>query len=172
MLIHCVKHLAGTPFLLHQSEENFVRQFFISVLHFEKLMETGLLYLGFLYSSFLSLLFWAILMSPLTICPWFASVNCHVVQLQGKLFIFSKISLVSNVFINSFWLNILDRIVLVNVYTVEICSVLLNCVGKLFFTFLSFIILLMFIMSIPLFTKGNLIKFFGLVLVVFDAGGL
>ena len=41
MLIHCVKHVTGTPFLLHQSEENFVRLFFISVLHFEKLMETG-----------------------------------------------------------------------------------------------------------------------------------
>ena len=65
---------------------------------------------------------------------------------------------------------ILDRIVLVNVYTVEICSVLLNCVGKLFFTFLSFIILLMFIMS--MFTKCNFIKFFGLVLVVFYTGGL
>ena len=163
MLIHCVKHLTGTPFLLHQSEENFVRLFYISVLHFEKLMEAGSLFLGPLHSSFHSLLFWTIRMSPLTICPWFASVNGDVVQLPGKLFIFSKMSLVSNVFINSLWLNILDRIVLVNVYTVEICSVLLNCVGKLFFTFLSFIILLMFIMSMPLFTKCNFIKFFGLV---------
>ena len=172
MLVHCVKHLTGTPFLLHQSEENFVRLLLISVLQFQKLMETGSLYLGSLHSSFLSFLFWTIRMSPLTICPWFASVNGDVVQLQGKLFIFSKIALVSNVFINSLWLNILDCIVLVNVYTVEICSVLLICVGKLFFTFLSFIILPMFIMSIPLFTKCNLIKFFGLVLVVLDAGGL
>ena len=121
MLIHCVKHLIGTPFLLHQSEKNFVRLFFISVLHFEKLMETGSLYLGPLHSSFLSLLFWTIRMSPLTICPWFASVNGDVVQLQGKLQ--GKMSLVSNIFINSLWLNILGCIVLVNVYTVEICSV-------------------------------------------------
>ena len=102
-------------------------------------------------------------MSPLTICPWFGSVNGDVVHLQGKL---SQMSLVSNVFINSLWLNILDRVVLVNVHTVEICSALLNCVIKFFFTFLSFIILVMFIMSIPLFTKCNFIKFFGLVLVV------
>ena len=154
-----MKHLAGTPFLLHQSEENFVRLFFISVLQYEKLMETGSLYLGPLHSSFLNFLFWTIRMSPLTICPCFASVNGDVVQLQGKLFILSKMSLVSNSFINSLWLNIVDRIVLVNVYTVEICSVLLNYVGKLFFTFLSFIILLMFIMSMPLFTKCNFIKF-------------
>ena len=140
MLIRCVKHLTGTPFLLHQSGENFGRLFFISVLQFEKLMETGSLYLGPLHSSFLNLLFWTIRMSPLTICPWFASVNGDVVQLQGKLFILSKMPLVSNVFINSLWLNILDRIVLVNVYTVEICYVLRNCVGKLFFTFLSCII--------------------------------
>ena len=158
MLVHCVKHLTGIPFLLHQSEENFVRLFFISVLEFEKLMETGSLYLGPLHSSFLSLLFWTICMSPLIICPWFASVNGDVVQLQGKLFILPKMSLVSNVFINFLCLNILDRIVLVNVYTVEICSVLLNCVGKLFFTFLSFIILPMLIMTMPLFTKCNFIK--------------
>ena len=99
-------------------------------------------------------------MSPLTIRPWFASVNGYVVQLQGKLFILSKMSLVSNVFINSLWLNILDHIVLVNVYTAEICSVLLNCVGELFFTFVSIIILLMFIMSMALFTKCTFIKFF------------
>ena len=159
MLVHCVKHLTGTPFLLHQSEENFVRLFFISVLEFEKLMETGSLYLGPLHSSFLSLLFWTICMSPLIICPWFASVNGDVVQLQGKLFILPKMSLVSNVFINFLCLNILDRIVLVNVYTVEICSVLLNCVGKLFFTFLSFIILPILIMTMPLFTKCNLVRF-------------
>ena len=172
MLIHCVKHLIGTPFLLHQSDENFVRLFFISVLQFEKLMETGSLYLGPLLSSFLNLLFWTIRMSPLTICPWFASVNGDVVQLQVKLFILSKMSLVSNVFINSLWLNILDRIVLVNVYTVEICCDLFNSVGKLYFKFLSFIILLTFIMFMPLFTKCNFIKFLGLVLVVFDPGGL
>ena len=157
MLIHSVKHLTGTPFLLHQSEDNFVRLFFTSVLQFEKLMETGSLYFGPLHSSFLNLLFWTFHMSPVTICPWFGSVNGDFVQLQDKLFILSKMSLVSNVFINSLWLNILDRIVLVNVYTVEICSVLLNCVGKLFFTFLSFIILLMCIMSMPLFTKCNFI---------------
>ena len=170
MLIHCVKHLTGSP--CHQSEENFVRLLFISVLQFEKFMETGSLYLVPLHSSFFNLLFWTIGMSPLTICPCFASVNGDVAQLQGKSFILSKMSLVSNVFINSLWLHILDRIVLVNAYTVEICSVLLTCVGKLFFTFLSFIILLMFIMSMPLFTKCNFIRFFGLVLVVLDAGGL
>ena len=80
-------------------------------------------------------------MSPLKTCPCFGSANGDIVQLQGKLFILSNISLVSNVFISSLWLNILDRIVLVNVYTVEICSLLLNCVGKFFFSFLSFIIL-------------------------------
>ena len=36
-----IKHLTETRFLLHQSEENFVRLFFILVLQFEKLMETG-----------------------------------------------------------------------------------------------------------------------------------
>ena len=76
-------------------------------------------------------------MSPVTICPWFGSVNGDVVQLQGKLFILSKMSLVSNVFINSLWLNILDRIVLVNVYTVKICTVLSNYVNKFFFTYIS-----------------------------------
>ena len=111
-------------------------------------------------------------MSPVTICPWFGSANGDVVQLQGKLLIVSKVSLGSNVFMNSLWLNILDRIVLVNLYTVEICSLLLNCVGNVFSTFLSFIILLMFIMLMPLFTKCNFIKYFGLVLVVFDVGGL
>ena len=74
-------------------------------------------------------------MSPLTICPWLASVNGDAVQLQGNIVQdFSEMSLVSRGFINSLWLNILDRIVLVNVYTVDICSVLLNYVGKLFFT--------------------------------------
>ena len=114
-LIHCVKHLTGTPFLLHESEKNFGRLFFISVLHFEKFMETGSLYLGPLHSSFLSLLFWTIRMSPVTICPWFGSVNGNVVQLRSKSFILFKRSLVSNVFINSLLLNILNRIVLVNV---------------------------------------------------------
>ena len=76
-------------------------------------------------------------MSPVTICPWFGSVNGDVVQLQGKLFILSKMSLVSNVFINSLWLNILDRIVLVNVYTVKICTVLSNYVNNFFFTYIS-----------------------------------
>ena len=60
-------------------------------------------------------------MSPVTMCPWFRFLNGDIVQLQGKLFILSKMSLVSNVFKNSLWLNILDRIILVNVYTVEIC---------------------------------------------------
>ena len=68
MVIHCVKNSTGTPFLLHQSEENFARLFFISVLQFEKLMETGALYLGPFHSSFLNLLFWTIRMSPVTIC--------------------------------------------------------------------------------------------------------
>ena len=111
-------------------------------------------------------------MSPLTICPWFGYVDGDVVQLQRKLIILSKMFLVSNVFINYSWLNILDRTVLVNVYTVEICSVLLNHIGKFFFTFLSFIILLIFIMSMSLFTKCNFVKFFGLILVVLGAGGL
>ena len=123
----------------------FLRLFFISVFQFEKLMETGSLYLGPLHSSFLNLFFWIICMSPVTICPWFGSVNGDVVRLQGKLFILSKMTLVSNVFINSLRLSILGHIVLVNVYTVEILFVLLNFVGKFFFTFLSFIILLMFI---------------------------
>ena len=131
MPIHCVKHQS----LLHQSEENFVRLFFISVLQFEKLIETGSLYFGTLHSSFLNLLFWTIRMSPVTICPWFGSVNGDVVQLQGKLFVLPKMSLVSNVFINSLWLNILDRVALANVYTVEIYSVLMNCVGKFFFIY-------------------------------------
>ena len=135
MPIHCVKHLTETPSLLQQSEENFVRLFFISVLQFEKLIETGSLYFGTLHSSFLNLLFWTIHMSTVTICPWFGSVNGDVVQLQGKLFVLSKMSLVSNVFINSLWLNILDHIVLANAYTVEIYSVLLNCVGKFFFIY-------------------------------------
>ena len=74
------------------------------------------------------MLSYAIRLSPVTICPWFGSVNGDVVQLQDKLFVFSKMSLVSNVFINSLWLNILDRIVLDNVYTGGICSVLLSCV--------------------------------------------
>ena len=69
-------------------------------------------------------------MSPVTICPWFGSVNGGVVQLQGKSFILSKMFLI--------WLIILDRIVLVNVYTVKNCSVFfLNCVGKFFFTFFN-----------------------------------
>ena len=50
--------------------------------------------------------------------PWIC--NSDVVQLHGKLFILSQMSLVSNAYINSLWLNILDRIVLVNAYTVEI----------------------------------------------------
>ena len=58
-----------------------------------------------------------------------------------------------------------------NVDTGEICSVLFNCEGK-FFMFLSFIILLMFIMSMPLFTKRNFITFYGLVFVVFDTARL
>ena len=111
-------------------------------------------------------------MSPVIICPWFGSINGDVMQLQGKLVILSKIFLVSNVFINYFWLNILDRIVLNYIHTIEIGSVLLNCVGGFFFTFLAFIILLMFIMSTPLFKKCNFIKFYSLVLVIFDAGGL
>ena len=56
-------------------------------------METGSLHLGPLHSSFLNLLFWTICISPLTICPWLASVNGDVVQLQGKFFILSKMSL-------------------------------------------------------------------------------
>ena len=61
-------------------------------------------------------------MSPVTICPWFGSANGDV-ELRGKLSILLKMSLIPNVLINSLWLNILDRIFLVNVYTVEIFSV-------------------------------------------------
>ena len=93
---------------------------------------------GHLHSSFLNLSSWTICMPPVTIYQWFRSVNGDVMQLQGNLFILSKMFLVPNVFINSLWLNILDCIVLDNVYTAEICSVLLNCVGKFFFIFLSF----------------------------------
>ena len=128
-------------------------------------METYTLYLGPLHSCFLNLLFWTIHMSPVTGCPWFGSVIDDVVQLQGKLFILSKMPLVSNVLIDCLLLNILGQVVLVNVYNVE------NCVGKFFFTFLSFIILLMFIIFMPLFTKCNFF-FVCLVLVVFDVGGL
>ena len=68
-------------------------------------------------------------MSPVTICLWFGSKNGDVVQLQDKFILF-KMFLVTNAFINSLWLNILYRIVLVNVYTVEICSVFyFNSVG-------------------------------------------
>ena len=101
-------------------------------------MENDFLYFELLYSSFLNLLLWTKCVSSVTICPWFGSVNGDVVQLQGdvvQLFILPKMFLVSNVFINSLWLNILDCIVLLNVYTVEICSILLNCVGKFFVTF-------------------------------------
>ena len=111
-------------------------------------------------------------MSPGTICPCFRFLNGDVVQLQGKLFILSKMSLASNVFLSYLYLNILDRIVLVNLYIAEIRSVLLNCVGKFFCTFLSFIVLLMFILFMSFFTKYNFIKCFGLVLVAFDTGGL
>ena len=60
-------------------------------------------------------------MSPVTICPWFESVNGDDVQLQDKLSILCKMFLVFNVFKNSLWLNILDRIVLVNV-NVKMCG--------------------------------------------------
>ena len=99
-----------------------------AVLQFEKLMEPGSLYLGPLHSSFPNLLFWTICMSPVTICPWFGSKNGNVVQLQDKFILF-KMFLVTNAFINSLWLNILYRIVLVNVYTVDICCFFFNSVG-------------------------------------------
>ena len=82
-------------------------------------MKTVSLYFGTSLRSFLNLLSYAIRLSPVTICPWFGSVNGDVVQLQDKLFVFSKMSLVSNVFINPLWLNISDRIVLDNVLLVE-----------------------------------------------------
>ena len=132
---------------------NFERLF---LLQFQKLTETGSLYLRPLHSSFLNLLFWTIRMSPVKMYPWFGSVNGDVVQLQSKFFMLSKMSLVSNVFINYLWLNILYLIVSRNVYTVWICSFLLNCVGKYFFNFLSFIILL-FITYMRLFTKCNFV---------------
>ena len=37
--------------------------------------------------------------------------NAEAVQLQGKLFILSKMFLVFNVFMSYLWLNILDRII-------------------------------------------------------------
>ena len=98
-LIHTVNHLTGPSILLHQSKEKFIRLFFILVSQFEKLTKTGSLYLGPLHISFLSLMFWKIGLSPATICPWFESANGDVVQLQGKLFMLPKMSLVSNVFI-------------------------------------------------------------------------
>ena len=137
-------------------------------------MKTGSLYSEPLHNSSVNFLLWTIRMSPVAMCPWFGSLNVDVVQLQGKLFTLSKMCLASNVFITSLWSNILDCrfYCLLNAYTVEICSVLLKCVGKFFFTFASFIIVLMFIMSMPLFTKCNFINFFGLVLEFFDTGGL
>ena len=54
-------------------------------------------------------------MSLVTKCPWFGSENGDVVLLQGELFIVSKMSLLSNVFINSLWSNISDGIVLAHV---------------------------------------------------------
>ena len=53
----------------------FSKVFLISVLQFEKLMETGSLSLGPLYSNSLNLLFWAINMPPNTICPWSGCAN-------------------------------------------------------------------------------------------------
>ena len=97
-------------------------------------------------------------------CPQFGSLNGDVEQLQGKLIILSKMLEVSNVFKYLISYSF-------NVDTGEICSVLFNCEGK-FFMFLSFIILLMFIMSMPLFTKCNFITFYGLVFVVFDTARL
>ena len=130
--------------------------FLISVQQLQKLMETGSLYLRPLHSSFLNLLFWTIRRSPVKMYPWFGSVNSDVVQLHSKFFILSKMSLGSNVFINYLWLNILYLIVSRNIYTVGICSFLLNYVGKYFFNFLSFIILL-FITYMRLFTKCNFV---------------
>ena len=120
--------MTGSPFFKELIRRKIFKAIFISVSPFQKLMKTVSLYFGTSLRSFLNLLFYAIRMSPVTICPWFRSVNGDVVHLQDKLFVFSKMSLVSNVFINSLWLNILDRIVLDNVYTGGICSVLLSCV--------------------------------------------
>ena len=64
-----------TPFLLHKSEEKIGRHFFILVLQFEKLMETGSLYLRPLQSSFLNLLFWTIHM--------FVSIKTNVATDEG-----------------------------------------------------------------------------------------
>ena len=137
-------------------------------MQFEELRQTGSLKLGSLDSSFLNLLFWTIYMSQVNK----NKVWIFIVQLRGKLFTLSKTSLVSNVFINYLCLNILDCTVSVNVYNAEICSVLLNFVGKFFFTVLSFTIFLMPIMSMPAFSKWNFMNLFGLVLVAFDTGGL
>ena len=137
-------------------------------MQFEELRQTGSLKLGSLDSSFLNLLFWTIYMSQVNK----NKVWIFIVQLRGKLFTLSKTSLVSNVFINYLCLNVLDCTVSVNVYNAEICSVLLNFVGKFFFTVLSFTIFLMPIMSMPAFSKWNFMNFFGLVLVAFDTGGL
>ena len=49
-------------------------------------------------------------MFPVTIFPWFGSVNGDVVELQEKLFILSKMFLLPSVFINSLWITILDFI--------------------------------------------------------------
>ena len=107
--------MIGTPFLLHRLEENFVRLlfFFFSFAVWEVNGD---------WFPVLGTFAFVVLdnhMSPITICPWFGPVNGDVVQLQGKLFILFKMFLVSNVFTIYLWLNILDLIVLVNVYTVD-----------------------------------------------------
>ena len=67
-------------------------------------------------------------MFPVTTYPRFKFVNGDVAQFQSKLFILYKMSLVSNVFINSSLLNIEDGIVLVNVDTVEIYCFIELCI--------------------------------------------
>ena len=112
---------------------------------------------------FLNLMFWRIRMTPVTICPWFGSVNGDVVQLQFKLFILSKMSLVYNVFINSLWLNILDRIVLVNwnlFCFVELCR----------YAILQVFIIYYFTNVHDIHAFSSIC--FGFALVVYDAGGL
>ena len=60
---------------------------------------------------------------------WFGFVNGDIVQLQGMLFALFKMTLAPKLFINSLWLNVFDRIILVNAYIAEIFFVIMNCLG-------------------------------------------
>ena len=70
--------------------------------------------------------------------PLFISKSPHdVVQLQGKLFMLSKMLLLSNVFVTYWWLNILDQ--LRSITTTNDLQVLDPCLFMLVINFWSFI---------------------------------